>query len=340
MSATIREIGQIPQSTSDGRARAIGMQLVVAIILFATACICRAQSDLLRMIPPDAPVIAGMRRLPPDQARDALWLATKNNTDDLNQMIAATEADPERRVDEVVAADWPSASDGLGNHLVVATGRFNLTPLTAPASASGSELIIYAGVPVIAMKTNKGGERWLAAPRHDLAVFGAPGAVRYALDRDRSGAVADMTERLKNVPVHDAAWSSVRLDARRVLSRVSFPSGGDDLLRCLGGIREVDLGIRLGTTVKIDLYTDAARGDGRGVSTGCLATAFFGTGRLHKQVVVAGDQQDHLRVSLIRADYDQWLDSFRYSRVNQILMAMIASPETAGAQGSHGTPAP
>ena len=83
--------------------------LVAFMAFFFTASLCFAQSDVVRLIPPDAPVIAGLHRMPQNQAGSALWLATRNNLDDLNRLVALTDSDLDRRFDYVVVADWPSS---------------------------------------------------------------------------------------------------------------------------------------------------------------------------------------------------------------------------------------
>src|SRR5262249_29041432 len=105
---------------------ALFLCLVASMIFFFSASLCFAQGDPIRLIPPDAPVIAGMHRMPRDQASNALWLATRNNLDDLNRLVALTRSDLDRRFDYVIAADWPSSTDSLGSHLLIAQGRFDM----------------------------------------------------------------------------------------------------------------------------------------------------------------------------------------------------------------------
>ena len=323
------------------RTRARGVRVIAAMILLSGSY-CLAQSDLIRLIPPNAPVIAGMRRVHPDQAKDALWLATKNNADDVGRFVALTDGDSERRINHVIVADWASTTDNLGNHLLLAQGRFNLINTGLTALNAGATRLIYKGVPVLAVEAGTGGKpgtRWLAMPRSEFAVFGTPEAVQTALDRFRSGAAADpqLVERLKNEHEEDAAWSSVRLDSRYLQARVKLGGDEDAMLRCLGQIHELDLGIRMGATVKIDLHTGpAAADDGAGASVGCLASAFFGNGSPRKHVVVYGDDETHLRVSLGRDQYDRWLDVFRKSRTNQMLEAMMGAPANEGSQSTAG----
>ncbi len=324
--ADINRTDSIPQPAY--QPRVWGAKFIAALALFFSASFCLAQSDLVRLIPPDAPVIAGMRRLPPQDAADALWLATKNNTDDLNRLIAITETDPDRRVDHVIVADWASSTDNLGNHLLLAKGRFSFANIGAAALGSGATRLTYQGLPVFAIEAAGGSSRWLAVPRPDVAIFGSPSAVQLALDRYRSGAVADsrLLARLRNAHDRDAAWSSVLLDSRQLLARVKLHEENSANLRCLAGIRELDLAIQLGDSVKIGVDTGSLQGGVSNVSMGCLAAALFGD-RSPQMKIAFGEAQPQLRVSLARAEYDRWLDTFRKSSVNQTLQAIIAAPE-------------
>ncbi|PWT72621.1 MAG: hypothetical protein C5B46_06525 [Proteobacteria bacterium] len=288
-----------------------------------------AQSELSRLIPANAPVIAGMRRVSQEQAKEVLWLATKFNEDDLNQLIAATDADSDRHLEEVIVADWASDSDALGSHLLVAKGQFNLMRVSGAALHSGATGLSYNGVPVLALKSTNAampGNRWLAIPRADLALFGTPSAVQYAIDHYRSRAPVDpaLAERLKNAFSQDAAWSSVRLHPGVKESRVNLRTDGELALSCVAGIHQLDLGIQLGKKVKIDLNVGSGAFDV--VPVKCLSGAFFSDGRAKMHVTVYGDDTSHLRVSLSHGEYDRWLDTFRRSRVNQMLEAMISEP--------------
>ena len=312
------------------RARVLGVRVIPALALLSSVSFCLAQSDLIRLIPPDAPVIAGMRRLPHDEAKDALWLATRNNTDDLARVVALTADDPERRVEQVIAADWAAKNNSLGSHLLLAEGRFNFANVSSTVLASGGKKLVYNGVPVLTIEatgTAARGTRWLAVPRNNIAIFGSPSAVQYALDRYRSSAQADpqILQRLRNAHAHDAAWSSVRLDSRSMESRVKLVDDGG-MSSCLGRLREFDLGIRLGETVRIDLHADPLHHEEGSVSIGCLNTALFGNGTPQMRVAVGGEGEPGLRVTLAREEYDRWLDSFRKSKVNQTLEAMISMP--------------
>ena len=82
--------------------------------LLITGVMCSAQDTLARLIPPDAPVLAGMQRSSTDNEYDRVWLATAQNLKDLKDFISLTDADASRRFDRVMVAASPAENDLLG----------------------------------------------------------------------------------------------------------------------------------------------------------------------------------------------------------------------------------
>lgn len=318
-------------SRSSRRTYALLICLVATMALFFSATLCLAQSDLVRLIPADAPVLAGMHRTSQEQRRDTLWLATQNNADDLKQLVVLTD-DPARRIDQVVVSAWAADGNSLGSHLVVAQGRFSLA--SAAATSAHPVKMSYAGVPVLVVDSARGaqpGARWLAVPQQDLALFGTPSAVQYALDRYRSGAAADsrLIARLRNAHAQDTAWSSIALGAQAQPSRFDIGTNAATFLPCLNRMREVDLGVRMGKTVKVEVHT-VAHGGEAAEPMECMNAALFGNFAPRMRVALAGNSGPDLHVTMARGDYDRWLDTFRKSRLNQTLEALL-SPPSAGA---------
>ena len=311
---------------SSRKTYALVIFLLATMALFFGATLCLAQSDLIAFIPPDAPVIAGLHRMPADRSKDALWLSTRNNLDDLKQFVTLSNNDLDRRLDQVIIADWASSGGSLGSHLAVVKGRFNLASMTA--TMAHPVKLSYAGVPVIEIdmrNSSEPGPRWLAVPERRIALFGTPAAVRYALDRFRSGAAADarLIERLKNASARDSAWSSISLDAEPQQSRFDVGSVANTLLPCLGRMREVDLGIRIGKTVKIDVHAESY--DGANGSVQCMTAALFGGSVAGERVAFGFGGRPDVRLTLTRGDYERWLDTFQKSRLNQGLEALLSA---------------
>lgn len=315
------------------RAHALILGTVAAMSFFSSASLCQAQSELVRLVPPAAPVIAGLHRVPNNLAKDSLWLATRNNGDDLTRLLALTDHDPDRRIEQVMVADWASSNDRLGNHLLIAQGQFSLANVFTAATARVLEKTNYDGVPVLAIDAEGGAKpatRWLAMPKHQIALFGTPAAVQIALDRFRNGSPADpqLLQRLRDAHPRDAAWSSVLLDSSSGLRPLDLRTA-DAFSACVARLRGVGLGIQLGGTVTIDLHMEPRDASGRasGGTMQCVSEALFGRNTPQMRVAFDGDRQPHVRVTMARAQYDAWLDSFRTSRTRQLLEAMISGSD-------------
>ena len=94
---------------------AVSMSRIAALgALLLTGVMCSAQDELARLIPPDAPVLAGMQRSSTDNEYDRVWLATAQNLKDLKDFISLTDADASRRFDRVMVAASPAENDLLG----------------------------------------------------------------------------------------------------------------------------------------------------------------------------------------------------------------------------------
>lgn len=312
------------------RAYALIISLLALMAFFFGASLCLAQSEIVRLLPPDAPVIAGLHRMPRDQNKDALWLATPNNLDDLKRLIALTDPDLNRRFDYVVVADWPSSTDGLGSHLLIAQGRFSMAALLS--TIAHPKRLSYAGVAILAVLAPSGSQqpaRWLAVPRSNIAIFGTPSGVQFALDRFHSGAPPDprLLDRLRNAHHRDQAWSSIMPHHDPIREQVHLPANTGNLAGCLSRMREVDLGIQVGKTVTIDLHTES-RDHSTAAAMQCIGAAIFKNYSSAIALSLDEDKQPSMRLTLRRAEYERWLDDFRTSHSNQILEAFISGIES------------
>jgi hypothetical protein len=305
--------------------------VVAAIALFLSGSLCLAQSDLIRLIPPDTPVLAGLRRTLPDQG-DFLWLATKNNTGDLQRFVSITAGDPDRRFDQVIVAGSLSDAHSPGTHLLLARGKFNFAAISTTALGSGVIKSSYRGVLVLileALASESRGPRWLAVPRPGVALLGTPSAVESALDRYLSHAARDpfIVQRLRNVSGHDAAWSSVMLDSSQIQSHLNLRDQADVLYPCMRHARELVLGIRPGSNVKIYMRTTSDTNQDADASLACLRTALFSNRPPSMRISFTGGKQHALLATLPREAYDRWLDVFRGSAMSQMLEAMTSAAE-------------
>jgi hypothetical protein len=312
-------------------ARTVSVRMVAAIALFFTGPLCLAQSNLIRLIPPGTPVLAGLRRTLPGQG-DFLWLATKNNTGDLQRFVSITAGDPDRRFDQVIVADSLSDTHSLGSHLLLAKGKFNFAAISATALGSGGRKSSYKGMPVLileALAMESRGSRWLAVPRPGVALLGSASAVESALDRYLSRAAGDpfIVQRLRSISEHDAAWSSIMLDSSQVESHLNRHGDAGVIYPCLRHARELVLGIRPGSDVKIDMRTTSDSTEDADESLACLRTALFSNRTPSVRISFTGGNQHALRATLSREAYDSWLSFFRKSMMNEMLEAMTPASE-------------
>ena len=306
--------------------RAARVALFFALVFGGSACF--AQSELARYIAPDTPVLAGMRQVPSNESGDLLWLATSNNAADLAQLVKVTADDPARQLDEVIATDSASGTDGLGNHLLLAKGQFDFGKIAAAERAHGAKEMKYRGVRVLVLDALQGGRgpQWFAVLKHDVAMLGTPAAVAQALDRSIEHAEADarIVERLRNIPRRDAAWSSIAVGSGQVQSHLS-----DEMARvksCMGSTQDFVLGIDPGATMEIDMKTASGA-----ESAACLSNAIFGEGaRLVR--TAATTNSGTLKVKLAREEYEHWLSGFG-RRVNQLIEAMVSPSGIPAAAG-------
>jgi hypothetical protein len=173
------------------------------------------------------------------------------------------------------------------------------------------------------------GPRWLAVPRPGVALLGSASAVESALDRYLSRAAGDpfIVQRLASISEHDAAWSSIMLDASQVEAHLNLHGQADVIYPCLLHVRELVLGIRPGSDVKIDMRTTSDTNQDADASLACLRTALFSSETPAVRISFTGGTQHALLATLSREAYDGWLDVFRKSTMNQILEAMTPAPK-------------
>lgn len=315
------------------RACALIACLLAFMALFFGATLCVAQNDIVRLLPPDAPVIAGLHRMTADQNKDALWLATPNNIDDLKRLIALTDSDLDRRFDYVVVADWSSDTDDLGSHLLIAKGHFSMASVLS--TIAHPKMLSYGGLSILAVRAPSGSTqpaRWLAVPRSNIALFGTPAGVQFAIDRLNHRAPVDprVLDRLGNAHDREQAWSSTMPPQHAIREDANFHAGSPNLAPCLSRMREIDMGIHVGKTVTIDLHAESRDGSAS-AAMACMNAAIFK--RYSPAIAISLDNQSRpsMRLTLSRADYERWLDDFRKSHNNQTLEAFISGGESNSA---------
>ncbi|HEX4580803.1 MAG TPA: hypothetical protein VH139_02025 [Acidobacteriaceae bacterium] len=174
-----------------------------------------AEDRLLRLVPANAAIVAGIADLHHGDQRGRLLIVTHNNSVDLRDWITLAGVDDRQQVDGLVEVAMPSAQGDLGDHLLLARGSFNGRHVLDAAKDNGGVASSYAGVKVVIVKPFAREQkemmdtRWLAMPDDNTAIFGTPAMVRNALDRYRSSAPADgaLAKRLQELKPDVNCWS-------------------------------------------------------------------------------------------------------------------------------------
>jgi hypothetical protein len=306
---------------------------VIAALLLTTA-LCFADDDLLRLIPPGTPVLAGMRPTTAIGQQDVLWLVTRNNVNDVHQLIAVTANDPLRRFDRAFAADYPSPTDALGDHLLLAEGRFDPDAIAPGALRAKTAKNLCDGIPILILDPPAGGspgERWLAILHHSIAVLGSPAAVQHALDRYIHPAPVDpqIAQRIAAVPHEDPVWSSLRLTTGQVKAHLRLPDSGGEPFSCLHNVDELVFGLRFSSSVSLDLQARTPDGSQVNAPAACLQNLVSVSGAPMPQFARARHAPAATRITLTRDQYERWLAAFRRPAFDQLLMAILASHSDA-----------
>jgi len=298
--------------------------------LLFTGGICSAQEALVTLIPPDAPVLAGMQRSSTDNEYDRVWLATARNANDLKDFISLTDADASRRFDRVIVAASPAGNDLLGDHLLIAQGRFDLSVIGQPAASAA---IDFRGVPIIVLGhvSSSGAEtRWLANLHNRIVLFGSPSAVQKALLRFQSGEPANpaVHARLERIPRKDIAWSSITLNPVILKSHLRLNVDERNLVPCLTKVKELAFGVRFDSNARLDFQVSADSLQDANTSIACLKLLAG-----HADLIAmrtshsAGAPAGTMSIVSTREGYSRWVDMVRH-HTGDLLLAAAAPCET------------
>ena len=298
--------------------------------LLLTGAVCSAQDALSRLIPPDAPVLAGMQRSSTDNEYDRVWLATAKNANDLKDFISLTDADASRRFDRVMVAASPAGDDLLGDHLLIAEGRFDLSVIAQPAASAASD---FHGVPIIVLDqasvqdqaSNSGAEtRWLANLHNRIVLFGSPSAVQKALLRFQSGEPADpaVRARLERIPRKDIAWSSITLNPVILKSRLRLNANERNLIPCLTAATELAFGVRFDSNARLDFHISADSPQDADTSIACLKQLADHTDLTAMRTRLStGAPIGTISIVSTRNEYGRWVDMVRHHSGDLLLAA-------------------
>jgi hypothetical protein len=230
-----------------------------------------AQSNLLRLIPREAQLVAGVEDPRNPDTRGHLLLVTARNTFDFDDWQSLTGVDPHRAVDEQIWVAASSPESRLGEHMLLVAGLFDRGHIFAAAERNGATAKVYRGVEVLAVtpfareQEQMPDTRWIAILDGRTAVFGTPWLVKKTLDRYVDHAAADplLADRVGRLNPKVNSWDLIltphaAFSKHAALEKQSAP--WMDLLgrEMLENAEELTLGIRFGTIARVDFIVRTA----------------------------------------------------------------------------------
>lgn len=284
-----------------------------------------AQDRLLRLVPANAEITAGIQDPHHGDQSGRLLIVTHNDDVDLRDWIAlAGTMNDRQQVDKLIEAAASSLRGELSEHLLLAGGSFRGAGILHAAESDGGVRSEYKGVRIVELKPfareqqEMGDIRWLAMLDDKTAVFGSPAMVRSALDRYLSSAPADaeLVKRMSGLKPDVNCWSILTMPGRMMAAHVIPATIDDTNAALLRGVTSLSISVRYGSKNRVDLIFDTESAE----AATALATAISGpphllsvAGTLHAHLENVAVWQNEVRgsVRVAEKEFDLWLAGLR-----------------------------
>ena len=237
----------------------IKLQRAFLVFLVAQISAFAADAGLLRLVMPDAKVIAGIRV---DQTRNSpfgQYVLSHMQIDDENfkKFMAQTGFDPRRDVSEIlIASNWaqPTAE---GRWLVMARGVFNPAQIAGAVQAQGGTIANFHGIEILSSQegpSEPGLQSGIAFLDSSEAVMGDIASVKAAIDRKQSNAVANskLLSKVRDISARNDFWFVTLVPISEFAGAMPDPNLSSAMKgNLLQAIYEASGSIRFGDTVHI-----------------------------------------------------------------------------------------
>ena len=229
-----------------------------AVLLALPIATWAADPALLKLVMPDAKVIAGIQV---DQTKNSLfgqYILAHMQVDDagFKTFIAQTGFDPRRDVKEIlIASNWESNS-AASRWLVMAHGSFDLSKIATAAQGNGVTTTNFQGVNILVHSSSDktGVENAVAFFDTTYAVMGDLPSVKGAIGREKSGAVPSnqLLSKVNDLSSKNDFWFVTLVPVSEFAGAMPDPNlSGAMKGNLLAAINEASGGIRFGDTVTI-----------------------------------------------------------------------------------------
>ncbi|HYL39317.1 MAG TPA: hypothetical protein VEV17_25585 [Bryobacteraceae bacterium] len=240
-------------------------QIVLGLAVQAAAL--AADPGLLRLVMPDAKVIAGMQV---DQTKNSLfgqYVLDHMQVDDASfqRFVAGTGFDPRHDVSEIlIASNWGSAAP-QSRWLVLAKGVFDVHRILRAAESRGAHTSNYQGADLFTFSDNAppaasinppatAVENAIAFFDSGTAAMGDLPSVKAAIDRRRNNTSAanQVVAKVRDLSAKNDFWFATLVPLAEFADAMPDPNlGGAMRTSTFAAVTEVSGGIRFGDTVTI-----------------------------------------------------------------------------------------
>jgi len=232
----------------------------IFVLIFAAqmAAFAAADPGLLRLVMPDAKVVAGLQVT---QTKNSLFgqfvLSHMQVEDDtFKKFMAQTGFDPRRDVTEIVmASNWEQATPE-SRWLVVARGNFNLPSITAAAAANGGGIVGFHGVNILTNTPDANTQQVSGVAFFDSsnAVMGDLASVKAAIQRKQSNASASgaLMAKVRDLSAKNDFWFVTLVPISEFAGAMPDPNLSSAMKgNLLAAVHQASGGIRFGDNVAI-----------------------------------------------------------------------------------------
>lgn len=230
----------------------------VLVLAVQASAFAAADPGLLRLVMPDAKVIAGLQVQQTKNSLFGQYVLSHMQVEDagFKKFIAATGFDPRRDVTEIVMASNWEQSTPESRWLVAARGSFNLPQITGAAKSNGGVITDFQGVGILTYSepAKPEAESGIAFFDSSSAVMGDLASVKAAIQRKQGGTAptGDLFGKVRDLSAKNDFWFVTTVPISEFAGAMPNPNlSGAMKGDLLAAIHQASGGIRFGDTVTI-----------------------------------------------------------------------------------------
>ncbi|HLG97350.1 MAG TPA: hypothetical protein VKX49_13645 [Bryobacteraceae bacterium] len=232
--------------------------LPVLTVLLLPSALAAADSSLLRLVMPDAKVIAGLQVDRTRNSQFGQFVLSHMQLDDASfqDFVARTGFDPRHDVAEILmASNWQSSTP-QSRWLLLAKGVFDIPKLQQAAQSAGAVASSFQGTSIYSYtgRSAPNADNAIAFLDSSSAVMGDLASVKAAIARQQSNAVAsgDLIKTVGDLSANNDFWFVTLVPLSEFAGAIPNPNVSSAMQgNTLAAINQASGGIRFGDTVTI-----------------------------------------------------------------------------------------